>query len=137
MTSVVRLTTLSQISTLDITWTDVPAAIWTPVECSVGVISACLPTMRPLFGRLFYSKDRSTGAASRSKRGPRNDSQPLYKNGLKEANSFRRLDEEEGSGERGAPDYFDTVIKAQGNVPVRTSRDSIDLNDLKHGAFSD
>ncbi|KAL9131324.1 MAG: hypothetical protein Q9217_000703 [Psora testacea] len=38
-----------QLSLTDPTYTDVPSATWTPVECSVAVISACLPTLKPLF----------------------------------------------------------------------------------------
>lgn len=49
-----------------------PGAIWSQVEISVGVISACLPVYRPLFGR---SKESSrtgyTGYSSKGSKKPR------------------------------------------------------------------
>ncbi|OAQ67690.2 hypothetical protein VFPPC_04045 [Pochonia chlamydosporia 170] len=57
--SVYRFTTLMQFDTRDTTWTLATACTWCIVEVSCGVISGCLPTLRPLtvkvshkFGRL-------------------------------------------------------------------------------------
>ena len=49
ITSIIRLSTISSLSIIDLSYTDVPSAIWTSVECSVAVVSACLPTLKPLF----------------------------------------------------------------------------------------
>jgi len=35
----------------DSTWSGAPAFYWATIETGVGIISACLPTMRPLFDR--------------------------------------------------------------------------------------
>ena len=56
MTSILRLTTIHQLSIEDSTYTNVDSAIWTAVECSVAVISACLPTLRPLVRRFLRSQ---------------------------------------------------------------------------------
>ncbi|KAF6231454.1 hypothetical protein HO173_010415 [Letharia columbiana] len=42
---------LSQLGRLDITWNYVAPATWTAAEPAVAVISACLPSLRPLFVR--------------------------------------------------------------------------------------
>ena len=57
ITSIIRLSTIKQLSLTDQSWSYVPAAIWTSVECSVAVISACLPTLKPLFRTIFDLTD--------------------------------------------------------------------------------
>ena len=49
--SVVRVTSFEKFQPDDLTYTGVAAAIWTDVEQSIGIVCACLPCMRPLFGR--------------------------------------------------------------------------------------
>ena len=36
--------------------TEVPLLIWTIVEINLSIVSACLPTLRPLFLRLMHGK---------------------------------------------------------------------------------
>ncbi|KAI4228432.1 MAG: hypothetical protein L6R36_001623 [Xanthoria steineri] len=52
--SVVRLTVLAGVDQSDVTWNYVPAATWSAAEPSVAVVSACLPSLRPLFVRLIW-----------------------------------------------------------------------------------
>ncbi|KAL8767385.1 MAG: hypothetical protein Q9209_006075 [Squamulea sp. 1 TL-2023] len=52
--SVVRLVLLAGVDESDITWNYVPAATWTAAEPSIAVVSACLPSLRPLFVRLVW-----------------------------------------------------------------------------------
>ena len=52
--SVVRLTILAGVDQSDVTWNYVPAATWSAAEPSVAVVSACLPSLRPLFVRLIW-----------------------------------------------------------------------------------
>ena len=52
--SIVRIVAFNQVDLNDLTYTLVTPAIWTIVEQAVGVICACLPTTRPLFGRLLH-----------------------------------------------------------------------------------
>lgn len=54
----------------DETYTNVEPAIWTVVEQSLGITCACLPTLRPLFGRLLFgtSRARSSTEATRTGR---------------------------------------------------------------------
>ncbi|KAI4276161.1 MAG: hypothetical protein L6R38_005729 [Xanthoria sp. 2 TBL-2021] len=52
--SVVRLVILAGVDQSDITWNYVPAATWSAAEPSVAVVSACLPSLRPLFVRLIW-----------------------------------------------------------------------------------
>ncbi|KAI5858040.1 hypothetical protein BZA05DRAFT_470865 [Tricharina praecox] len=46
--SIYRFITIFDFETSDTSWTLAKAVIWCLVECSAGVISACLPTLRPL-----------------------------------------------------------------------------------------
>ncbi|CAF9926325.1 MAG: hypothetical protein HETSPECPRED_006305 [Heterodermia speciosa] len=51
--SMVRLVLLARYRGHDITWDFLPASIWTAAEPSIAVVCACLPSLRPLFVRLF------------------------------------------------------------------------------------
>ncbi|KAL9131858.1 MAG: hypothetical protein Q9217_000304 [Psora testacea] len=53
---VIRLTVLSNLREEDVTWNYVPAAKWSAAEPSIGVVSACLPSLRPLFTRLVWGR---------------------------------------------------------------------------------
>lgn len=65
--SIIRLVVLSRLQDADLTWNYINAAIWTATEPSMGVISACLPSMRPLFTRIFSGTYR--GPTFKSTRG--------------------------------------------------------------------
>ncbi len=62
--SIVRVVGFNWIDFNDITYTIVSASIWTTIEQSLGIICACLPTTRPLFGRLLHNIKHSTGHSS-------------------------------------------------------------------------
>ena len=51
--SIYRIPTQAAISLSDASWSDVNAAVWSVVEVCIGVVSACLPTYRPLFLKIF------------------------------------------------------------------------------------
>ena len=59
--SIVRVVAFDQVDFNDIQYTLVTASIWTTIEQSIGIICACLPTTRPLFGRLLHNIKHSTG----------------------------------------------------------------------------
>ena len=44
--------------------------MWTSVELSLGVVSACLPTLRPLVARTFNSRTPTYGVSHESRLGP-------------------------------------------------------------------
>ncbi|CAG8083200.1 unnamed protein product [Penicillium salamii] len=48
-TSIYRFTTLFQFDPTDVAWTLGNACTWCTVETSSGIISACMPTLRPIF----------------------------------------------------------------------------------------
>ncbi|KAB8234665.1 hypothetical protein ETB97_004109 [Aspergillus alliaceus] len=53
ITSICRLVALKKISdSTDPTFDNVGAASWSAIECNVGIICACLPTLRPLVSRI-------------------------------------------------------------------------------------
>jgi hypothetical protein len=54
ITSILRLHSLYVVSVAtDITWDNVGAATWSSIELNIGIICACLPTLRPLLIRVF------------------------------------------------------------------------------------
>jgi len=63
--SIIRVVMFKELKLEDETYTNVEPAIWTVVEQSLGITCACLPTLRPLFGRLLFGTSHarsSTGA---------------------------------------------------------------------------
>ncbi|KAL9043550.1 MAG: hypothetical protein Q9214_003268 [Letrouitia sp. 1 TL-2023] len=48
VSAIVRIPLLTALKETDTTWTIVNAGIWINVECDLGIVSACLPVMRPL-----------------------------------------------------------------------------------------
>lgn len=51
--SVIRVPYIAHISLVDPSWSDVGGAVWSVVEPNLGIVSACLPTLRPLFLHVF------------------------------------------------------------------------------------
>ena len=51
--SAFRLAALGDINPTDITWTNVAPCLWTSAEVTIGVVSANLPFMRPILGKLY------------------------------------------------------------------------------------
>lgn len=52
---IVRVPLLSELKLSDITWTSVSVGVWVNVECNIGILSACLPILRPLFSTKYNS----------------------------------------------------------------------------------
>ena len=58
--SVIRVPYIARMSLEDPSWSDVYGAIWSIVELNLGIVSACLPTLRPLFLHIFRGGYSST-----------------------------------------------------------------------------
>lgn len=56
--SIYRITVISRLSLVDGPWADVDPAIWSIVEVSVGILCACLPTLRPLANNVLKGSTR-------------------------------------------------------------------------------
>lgn len=58
--SIIRVPYIASISSpaslADPSWSLAYAAIWTIVELNIAIVSACLPTLRPLFVRVFHGR---------------------------------------------------------------------------------
>ncbi|CAF9925054.1 MAG: hypothetical protein GOMPHAMPRED_003803 [Gomphillus americanus] len=61
--SILRTVFVGSSSVQDASWNDVPAATYSSLEMNIGVISACLPTLRPLF---FPQRQTSRSTGTRS-----------------------------------------------------------------------
>ncbi|KAJ6190021.1 hypothetical protein N7519_000042 [Penicillium mononematosum] len=65
-TSIYRFTTLFEFDPADIAWTLGKSCTWCIVESSAGIISACMPTLRPLF--VMISKEFSSQCGTQETR---------------------------------------------------------------------
>lgn len=64
--SIIRVITFSQARARDSTYTLVNVILWSAIEQSTGIVCACLPTTRPLLGRLFTKMRRTSDKNSES-----------------------------------------------------------------------
>ncbi|KAF4541563.1 Integral membrane protein [Lasiodiplodia theobromae] len=63
--SIYRFTTIMQFEPLDTTWTLATACTWCVVEVATGIISACLPTLRPLMRMVSSQFGSSRGRSGK------------------------------------------------------------------------
>ncbi len=63
---------LGRLEDADLTWNYVNAAIWSAAEPAMGVIAACIPSLRPLFA--FFWQGSNNVSAMSSKRAQANTS---------------------------------------------------------------
>lgn len=52
---IIRLPFLSELQVSDATYTSSSVGVWINVECNIGILSACLPILRPLFSTKYSS----------------------------------------------------------------------------------
>ncbi|KAL8923260.1 MAG: hypothetical protein Q9172_003202 [Xanthocarpia lactea] len=52
---IIRIPYLSELRLSDATYTSVGIGVWVNVECNIGILSACLPILRPLFSTKYAS----------------------------------------------------------------------------------
>lgn len=64
--SIIRLVVLSRLTDFDVTWNYVDAAIWSAAEPCMGVIAACMPSLRPLIAVLLRGTHRGPTMHSKS-----------------------------------------------------------------------
>lgn len=64
--SIIRLTVLSRLEAYDVTWNYVDAAIWSAAEPAMGVIAACIPSLRPLAAMIWRGTHRAPTMMSKS-----------------------------------------------------------------------
>lgn len=75
--SLVRLIQLITNTTADATWSLGVVSIWSVAEPNLGIVSACLPTMKPLFRRFSLLSKLHGPKASRHSRGSSSKNFPL------------------------------------------------------------
>lgn len=111
--SIVRINELAKFSkAIDVTWHMGPVFIWSSVEPSIGIFSACLPNLRPLWV-IFRDKVSSYHASTSNNEQSHNLNQPSaeYTIGQKSSRNHKfRRDEDEISlttvafGDQDTPD---------------------------------
>ncbi|KAG8525512.1 uncharacterized protein KY384_009156 [Bacidia gigantensis] len=94
---ITHIVVYSNLNEDDLTWNYVDAAMWTAAEPSIAVVSACIPSLRPLFARLIWGREH------RPKHIPHSSQRSSGRNWLGrgkegEVGGFNRLRESAGSG---------------------------------------
>ncbi|KAI4269949.1 MAG: hypothetical protein L6R38_007281 [Xanthoria sp. 2 TBL-2021] len=52
---IIRIPFLAELQVSDATYTSISVGVWVIVECNIGILSACLPILRPLFSSKYTS----------------------------------------------------------------------------------
>ena len=60
VSTIYRLTILHKLTFVDATWGNVDPVIWSMVEVGIGIVCACLPTLRPLVSANVRNNRRAT-----------------------------------------------------------------------------
>ncbi|KAL8923811.1 MAG: hypothetical protein Q9172_002959 [Xanthocarpia lactea] len=75
--SIYRVTTVGDLSRSDPSWSDVDPCVWSVVEVGVGIVSACLITLRPLWTSLVNCRSIAPNLQLWRHRGRSEDSEGL------------------------------------------------------------
>ena len=113
-------------SVIDFSWNASQAYMWTAVEVNIGIICACVPTLKPLIKKILPSMitDRTSGRGSTLEKG--SQSPPLPPPPAVAAQDFQSLppahDEERGpDGEMSFLDFLTAPESAGGGTMNRTA----------------
>ncbi|KAL9045427.1 MAG: hypothetical protein Q9214_001524 [Letrouitia sp. 1 TL-2023] len=127
--SVYRARIVHRISARDATWSDIEPAIWAAVEIKIGIVSACLPTLRPVLNWIIYGSPLSANERRASDETPQNvvdKPKRRLKHSWLDSLGFTRLTrldsmdqkdlgyvEEEKGGKRSSSDAVTTVASVE------------------------
>ncbi|KAI4201783.1 MAG: hypothetical protein LQ346_002094 [Caloplaca aetnensis] len=141
--SIIRLVVLARLNHADLTWNYVNSAIWTAAEPCMGVVSACLPSLRPLVtlrlkGTAPGIQNRSTtdrsGSYGSSKTVWRNSTKTLWRNSTKSRENsegggrhFQRLDDPLTKHSRW---HRDVTVRGGKDIERGSSGEDISLRDM-------
>lgn len=64
--SIIRAPEVRDVSLTDPSWSDVDGIVWSMVELNIGIVSGCLPTLRPVFVCLFRGRRQTIAQAKNS-----------------------------------------------------------------------
>ncbi|CAF9938329.1 hypothetical protein IMSHALPRED_000764 [Imshaugia aleurites] len=119
--SMVRLVVISRYHGEDFSYDYVPVVIWTAAEPSIAVVSACLPSLRPLFVRVIWGGARRPNPTSSANHLP-----STWRSGSKTHDrSFNRLPES-GKGTTGS--WTNNVAVYGGKGPQTSEEEVLELD---------
>lgn len=109
----------------------VSPAIWTAAEPSIAIVSACLPSLRPLFVRVVWGGTHRPKPAPYPSATSRYGSNSLRKTPYHGDGSFNRLQESDRSGSHGSPSWTNhhNVDVYGGRRPGDADSDDFELGD--------
>ena len=101
--SIIRTPQVRAVSLIDPSWSDVNGVVWSVVELNIGIVSACLPTLRPLFTCI---SQRHCQAVSKLKNSATSHESPNIR-----LRYFNKSSKEEGYGELGTPADLQELVR--------------------------
>lgn len=134
--SIIRLIVLSRLADVDVTWNYVNSAIWSAAEPSMGVISACIPSLRPLVSLLTRGTTRGVGVSKTTKTSAQDASSGVSRMVWRSPRIgedgrdgyFERLDDSTEAGNR--PQWGHETNVRGGKVAGRGAEDEISLEEM-------
>ncbi|CAL8584661.1 hypothetical protein XPA_010249 [Xanthoria parietina] len=128
--SIIRLVVLSRLENEDLTWNYVNSAIWSAAEPCMGVISACLPSLRPLVALMTRGTHRAPkmgGGKSAQMASSSGSSRMVWRrNDSDHGKHFSRLDDSVGEQTRWG---HDVTVKG-GRDREQGSSENISLQEI-------
>lgn len=132
--SIIRLVVLSRLNDADVTWNYVNSAIWSTAEPCMGVISACIPSLRPGFSILLRGTTKALGVVSIGKESAEESSSGSSRmwNSTNEGDAaegnFQRLEDSVESNRR----QWGHDVAVKGGKPIggRGTADEISLEEM-------
>ena len=129
--SVVRLVVLSRLEDYDVTWNYVNAAIWSAAEPSMGIIAACIPSLRPMVSLIWKGSHRGPTVISESPERT-NSSNSLWpvrgKEHVPQVGPFARLEDRVYAGDHDGWSHDAMIHGGKSEGTVRS--DEVDLEEL-------
>ncbi|CZR51424.1 related to integral membrane protein [Phialocephala subalpina] len=141
-TSIYRFKTLFEFEPSDLTWTLADSGTWVIVECSAGIISACLPTLAPLLRSINFMPWRKDKPPSTSFSRNVNEIITIGGSGARDRRKrsrFERLDESVLRDEDLRPDHGAKLAigvyygdsRGKGDAESQASGDEIPLKGIQ------
>lgn len=131
----IRVCVLSRLEEFDVTWNYVDAALWSAAEPAVGIIAACLPSLRPLVAVVWKGSYRGPtfiGYQSATKKNAQMTSSASSRTVWgREKTNFERI--EDGTGGK----WGNNADVVGGHRQVGEGEDDISLEELNptHGGI--
>ena len=126
----IRLVVLGRLTNADLTWNYTDSGIWSAAEPAMGVISACLPSLRPLISVVCRGTSSALGSsmADNVKSMSSGSSQGIRSSRIRDDERDAPFVRFEGHQPPGQPGRYD--VSAAGPTERRAAGDEMSLEEI-------